>query len=66
MVRQIQTIIETSHIYAHQIENPNDADPKITAIADAMKALASYIDEIMNELKEVILSSSPITSPKAN
>ena len=37
----------------------------MTAIADAMKALAIHVGETMNELKQVVSASSPIRSPKA-
>ena len=69
MVHQMHAIhaqqTDTSPVHAQQIESPNGADPNMTAVADAMKALATHVGETMNELKQVILASSPTTSPKA-
>ena len=69
MIHQIHAVhfqqTDTSHIHAQQIESPNGADPNMTAVADAMRLLATHVDENMTELKQVILASSPTTSPKA-
>ena len=69
MVHQMQAArvqqTDTSHVHAQQIESPNGAGPNVTAVADAMKALATHAGETMNELRQVILASSPTTSPKA-
>ena len=66
MVHQMQAAHaqqkDTSHVHAQQIESPNGADPNMTAVADAMKALATHVGETLNELKQVILVSSPTTS----
>ena len=63
MVHQMQAVhaqqTDTSHVHARQIESLNGADPNMTAVADAMKALATHVGETMNELKQVILASSP-------
>ena len=37
----------------------------MTAVAEAMKALATHVGETMNELKQTIVANSPSASPKA-
>ena len=41
------------------------ADPNMTAVAEAMKALATHVWETMNELKQTFVANSCSASPKA-